>query len=160
MATKRVVKRRPSAENLSKYVTEYLLNRSMRDKAAYWEGTLKGQLMAILEAVGQLHEGGHRTITLDEPVTYHEYKGEQPKVKTITGIERKCRQPALTLNEERTMAYLKRKKLMDECTKTVVVIDEDALLAHNFTGEITDKELEALYDKGEPTYAFYLMEER
>jgi hypothetical protein len=156
MATKRTVKRRTAVSDLAKYVGEYLLNRSMREKSEYWEGRLKANLMEILEATGELQEGGHRQIDLDSPLPYVQYKGEEPKTKSITGIQRKRREHT-SLNEDRTMTMLKRKKLMEQCTTTIVVIDEDAVLAANYEGKITDKELAALYDKSE-NFAFYLVE--
>ena len=39
------------------------------------------------------------------------------------------------------------------------MINEDAILAANFEGTISDDDLKALYDEGDPSYAFYLVEE-
>jgi hypothetical protein len=63
------------------------------------------------------------------------------------------------MNEERTMAFLQKRKLLASCTVTQVVINEDAILAANFEGAISDEDLEKLYDKGDPTFAFYLITE-
>jgi hypothetical protein len=158
MTTKRIVRRRTLVEDLAGYVREYLNNRSMREKSSYWEDRIKRNLMEVLAATGELQEGGHRTLVLDEALPYVQYKGETPITKTITGIERKRRE-STTLNEERTMAFLKKKNLLDSCTVIQIVINEDAVLAANFTGDISDQELEALYDKSE-TFAFYLTEEK
>ena len=46
------------------------------------------------------------------------------------------------------MAFLSARKMLDECTTTQVVINEDAVLAANFEGTISDDDLKALYDEG------------
>ena len=55
------------------------------------------------------------------------------------------------------MAYLAKRKLLDSCTTTIQVINEDAILAANFDGTISDDDLAKLYDESE-TFAFYLVE--
>jgi hypothetical protein len=113
--------------------------------------------MDFLEEQGEL-EDGHRTYTLDEPMEYFQQKSGKAIPKLVTGILRQHRELS-SLNEDRTMALLKRKNLLDKCTEVVVVLNEDAILAANYEGEITDEEMEALYDKKDQ-YAFYLtMEE-
>ena len=37
-----------------------------------------------------------------------------------------------SLNEDRTLALLKEKGLLDQCTEVVVVLNEDAILAANY----------------------------
>ena len=48
--------------------------------------------------------------------------------------------------------------MVAECTVTHTEIDEDAILAANFEGRITDEEMAALWDKSE-SFAFYLVED-
>lgn len=154
-ASKRTIPRK-STLSLDDTVTEYLMNRSMRERSAYHEDSLKKKLMGELEAHGALAKGGHRTLDLAAPQDFTSYKAGKPQPKTITGIERKRRE-SQTLNEERTLALLKEKGLLDQCTEVVVVINEDAVLAANFSGDLPDDELKALYDESE-TFAFYLIE--
>jgi len=137
-------------------VREYIMNRSLREKSETDEGRLKKQLMDELAAHGKLKEGGHREIDLAAPQAFPSYKGGKAVIKNITGIERK-RRVSQSLNEERTMALLKEKGLLDLCTEVVVVLNEDAVLGANYSGQIADEELADLYDENE-TFAFYLVE--
>ena len=117
--------------------------------------------MQVLEKVGQPDgdEGEHRKLLLNEPIEFVTYKGQKGVKKTVFGIQRQFRKGSLTLNEDRTMAYLRKRKLVDACTVTQIVINEDAILALNFEGDVSDEDLKKLYDEGAPTYAFYLVTE-
>jgi hypothetical protein len=158
--TRRRRKRSP-APDIAGPVTEYLANRSMRERSSYHENDIKARLMEILATVGvpDGDEGQHRKLLLDTPLEFTTYKAGKAKVTTIAGIQRQTRSGSMTLNEERTMAYLTKRKLLPTCTTTVTVINEDAVLAANFEGVIPDDDLKALYDEGDPTYAFHLIEE-
>jgi hypothetical protein len=136
---------------------DYLSNRSLRERSEYHEGKLKKQLMSTLETQGELEGEGHRVIELDKPEEYFAVKEGNPVPKLVTGIKRQ-RRVSQSLNEERTMALLKEKGLLDSCTEVVVVLNEDAVLAANYGGQIEDDELTDLYDENE-TFAFYLITE-
>jgi hypothetical protein len=141
---------------------EYLANRSMRERSSFHENAIKAKLMEILATVGvpDGEEGEHRLLRLEEPLEFTTYKAGKAKVTTIAAIQRQTRKGSMTLNEDRTLAYLaKHKTLLASCTTTVTVINEDAILAANFEGTISDDDLKALYDESDPTYAFQLIEE-
>jgi hypothetical protein len=155
MATRKRTVQRRSSIDLMTAVKDYLLNRSMRERSAHFEDTLKKQLMTELEARGEW-EGQTQKIKLDTPQEFTAYKSGTPSIKTIVGIERRERR-SNTLDQERALALIKKKGLTDECTETIVVLNEDALLAANFRGDITDKELATLYTES-TSYAFWLTE--
>lgn len=156
MASKRTIPSKPRFD-LETGLSEYLLNRSARERATYYEDQLKKNLLAYIEAVGELEEGGHRFVELDVPLAHTTYKAGKPAPQMVTGIRRQKRVTP-SLNEDRTMTLLKKLDLMDECTEVVVVLNEDAVLAANYQGKITDTQLEALYDES-VNYAFYLITE-
>jgi len=158
MATRKRTVTRRSSIDLDPVVKDYLLNRSMRERSAHFEDTLKKQLMTSLAEHG-VAEQGKQVLTLGAPLTYVEYKTGKPKEKMIKGIERRMRL-STTLDHDKAMALLKKKgdEILEACTSTVLVINEDAILAANYSGQITDKELNALYTES-TTYAFYLTEE-
>lgn len=153
MTQKRTIPRRAPFD-LAIVLSEYLTNRSMRERAEYHESQLKGRLMTYLQTDGDPQPDGHRSIELEEPLPYTQYRGGHPVAKKVTGIERKCR-VSVGLNEERTMALLKKLGLLDRCTVLVMEVDEDEVLAANYEGAITDEQLKALYDESE-SFAFYL----
>jgi hypothetical protein len=157
VARKRVVQRKPVPTiDLGTVLSEYLLNRSLSERGSYHEGALKKQMMETLAEAGELQEGGHRTLHVDDPLIFQSYKTGKPVAKTIVGIERK-RRASQSLDENKTLEMLKAKGLMDECTEVVLVVNEDAILAANFQGKITDDELAALYSESE-SFAFYQVE--
>ena len=155
MPTKRP--RKATSLDLELQVQDYLQNRSMRERSSGRENNLKGVFMALLEKSGVLQSGGHRVIMLNEALPYTEYKGGKTKVRSIAGI-RRMRRGSTSLNADRTMAYLKKRKLVEACTVTVTEINEDAILAAAFEGKISDEDLKSLYDETE-TFAFYLVDE-
>jgi len=148
-------KTKPSSVDLETEVADYLLNRSTRERAEGREGTYKVKFMTLLAEVGELVGEGHRLLRLNEPLTFHQYKGAKATEKTIAGIKR-TRRLSTTLNSDRAMAFIKRKKLKD-CTIIEEVVNEDALLALAFQGKVTDAELKSLYDEKE-SFAFNLVE--
>ena len=155
-AARRTIPRR-SAFDLVGTLAEYLQNRSIRERSEYHEGKIKGGLMDYLETTGEIIEGGHRVLELDEPLHHVTYKSGKPKEQRVTGIKRQKR-TSQTLDEDRTMVLLKELGLLDACTEIVVVLDEDAILAANYEGKISDEQLSSLYDEHEQ-YAFYLVTE-
>ena len=143
---KRTVKRTPRLD-LAEAMKDYLQNRSMRERSAREEDARKKQLMAYLETHGD---------ELEIPTTpFVSYAKGSPVTKTIVGAKR-TRRRSKVLDEDKAMALIKKAKL-DGCIQTIEVIDEDALLAANFEGHITDKQLAALYTEND-TYAFNLVE--
>ena len=110
-----------------------------------------------LAEVGAAQEGGHRVLMLNEPLVFSSYGATgKMKEKEVTGI-RRVRRESTTLNADRVMKLLEIKDMVAECTTTEVVLNEDAVLAANFEGRITDAEMDSLWDKSE-NYAFFLLE--
>jgi hypothetical protein len=156
MVIRRIKRREASTVDLDQQVADYLLSRSAEERAALVTGKYKKQFMELLAEVGELGENGSRKLLLEEPVIFTSYKKGKAQEKEITGILRQRRE-STTLNPERTMAFLEAKGLLDSCTEMVRVLDEDAVLGANYSGNISDEEMEALFDKSE-SYAFYLVE--
>lgn len=146
-APKRTIKR-PSKVDVVHSMKDYLQNRSMRERSEREESDLKKRLMEYMETHGDELE-----IPAEPFVSYA--KGS-PVTKTIVGAKRTTRR-SKSLNEDLAMALIKKKKLQESCLTTIVVIDEDALLAANFDDVISDKELAALYEERD-TFAFNLVE--
>lgn len=147
---------RPSTADLELDVQDYLQNRSMRERSEYREKKGKEALMTMLERAGELQDGGHRIIRLIAPVPYAEYKGGKAKDRQVGAI-RRVRRTAQRLDEVAAMVLLKRKNLLAQCTRTEVVLDEDALLAAAFEGKLTDVELQSLYQETE-NFAFFIID--
>lgn len=149
MATKRTIKRPAVMVDIQQVMRDYLQNRSMRERSEREEGVIKKLLMGHLETHSD-------TLDLDDPLPFVSYAKGAPTTKTISGAKRTARRSKV-LDEDTVMAFLKKKGLIDQCTQTIRVVDEDAILAANFEGQITDKELATLYEE-KITYAFNLVE--
>lgn len=155
---KRVIPRKPEVgAELDPVVEEYLQNRSMRERSEFHESRIKRELLQLLEVAGEPVEAHKQTLTLDVPLAYTQYKNGKAIPKKVVGIERRER-VANRIDEDKALALLAKKKLTAECTTTITVLDEDALVAANYAGKITDEELAALYTE-HITPAFYLTED-
>ena len=154
----RKIRRSKSSIDLDAEVSDYLLYRSTQERSSFQEAKYKKRFMDLLAEVGEEESGGHRVLMLNEPILFHSYKGGKPQEKEVSGIRRQRRAGTQVLSEERTLAFLASHDLLERCTRTIQVLDEDEILAANFDGTITDEDLKNLYDQGEPTFAFYLVE--
>lgn len=153
MPTKRRLVKRASFD-LDAVLVDYLTHRSLAERSSYHEGQGKKALMGYLETTGDLDGEGHRTVRLEEPLPFTEYKSGKPAAKVVTAIKRQ-RRASKSLDPEKTLTYLREHDLFDKCTVKVIEIDEEAVLGANYTGEIPDDDLEALYVENE-TFAFIL----
>lgn len=134
--------------NTFELVKEYISNRLLRERAAKIEDGYKKDLMSVLAESGEEQEGGHRLIVLPTSIDFG--------TKSITGIKRQ-RRVSTSLNEDKVMRYLEKHDLVESCTTTITVINEDAILAANFDGRIPDKDLKSLYEESE-SFAFVLVD--
>ena len=146
----RTIKRRKSVD-IGPLLKHYLDQRMMRERTATEEDRDKKELMSALAEAGVETEEGHRRITLDDEYDYVDPKGY---VKRVASILRQ-RRVSQSLDEDATMKLLAKKGLTTRCTRTIIVLDEDQVLAANYEGKITDRELAALYSESE-NFAFVM----
>lgn len=150
--TKRLVRKpRIDMDEVMILVREWANTSAMIDKLSKRKDNDKpdeppGLKQQLIEAVvrGGYEHDGHLWLDLPEPVD------------GIVQLKWERRQPRPVLNEERALAFLARKKLLDEVAPEVTVreLDEDKLVAVAFDKRITEVELNRLYDVPDPTYAF------
>lgn len=153
MPARRVITKRAPFD-LDGKLNDYLTNRSLGERSKHHEEQGKKALMEYLEVNGEEDIDGHRTVHLPEPPPFVQYKGGKPVAKVVTAIKRQKR-VGRTLDSEKTMALLKEKGLLDQCTEVVLEINEEAVLGAVYTGDITDAEIDALYEE-RITYAFIM----
>lgn len=141
----RTIKRRKRLADIEPLAHNYLTTRQARERMDAVEAQGKKELLEILAANGEVIEGGHRVMHLQDAHFYTNNKGVELKV---IGFKRQ-RRVSQNLDEAATLGLLEKKKLLDKCTKTVTVLDEDEILAANYEGLISDEELQALYSESE-----------
>ena len=92
--TRRIRRPAPqSTADLDTEVSEYLLNRSTRERAAYHENKWKAKFMDLLEMMGEALEGGHRVLHLNEPLVFSSYNaGGKMTERQVLGIRRTRRE--------------------------------------------------------------------
>lgn len=156
MPRTRTIPRQASTPDLDGLVAEYLAHRSASERFGWLESRLKAQLKEILDAQGRAEGDTKKVLDLEEPLPYTQTKNGRAIRKNITGIELVTR-TMTPLNPERAMELVAAKGLLEECTETVVMVNEDAILAANFDGRISDEELKTLYDETS-NVAFFLCE--
>jgi len=146
----------------------HLSSRALREKAQEMEDLFKGKLKLALLDIGEEDDRGNYWWKFDEPF-------EAPDERTIESVEAERRAP-VSLDADRVKEHLPE-KFVPEVIKyrhsyvtsdpdaqvpvydmpdyeVEEFIDEDALLALNFAGEIHDDLLKRMYVEGKITYAF------
>lgn len=123
----------PLPEEARQYVTLKDSHKELGDRIR----DLRDRIISRVETSGSEIEGGHQLLELPEDV--------QAAVG-IKGFKREKR-VSQSFREDDLMEMLKDKGLYKEVTKTVRVLDEDALSAAVFEGKISEAELNSCVDE-------------
>lgn len=147
MATRK--RRSPSSssggdeENILLSVQQYEEAKNVEKSTKTRIAQLRERIVAYVSSAGTPDDAGHVWLDLPESV------GAKDRIK----YERRVSQH---LDEPAAIKFLKRKKLLEECQTTIVVLDESKILAQYHEGNITEEELDKLYTKGE-TWALKIL---
>ena len=106
----------------------------------------------MLESSGRVDDRGSSFLDIDGAVV--DPRNDEP----ILSIKRECR-VGQALDEEVAEEVLKSLGLYEKCLTTITVLDEDAILALNFSGDLSDEELQSIYTTSEPTFALRIYRE-
>lgn len=126
-------------------ILQYLSFRKARESLQREEDGLKKVVTDDLVAEGEEDDKGNFFLYLDAPV------------EGVRGVKRE-RRISQVMDEDAVLAIIKAHGLEDSCIEHVPVINEDALLAANYRGEITDDEMKSVYSPKE-SWAFVLVKE-
>lgn len=129
-----MVRRNRSTNEVPQLVQQLKMVKDQQDIFGKRYTEVKARLFELLDADGIEDDKGHLIIELDEPVD---------GVASII----KQRRASVKLNEDALAALLKEKGLYDDCTKTVVVLDEDKVHDAIYRGLITEDEFETCVTK-------------
>jgi hypothetical protein len=128
-----VVKRTPI--DIRTATRQWLLASDAVERFSKDVSTHRGMLMEALVDQGTVDDKGSFWVRFpDDPV--------EGRVK---GMKRE-RRVSRVLNQEAAEEYLREKGLYKACTETVVMLSEEKILDKNFKGEISDADLDKLYD--------------
>lgn len=138
MSTRKIARRTPAAANgLATTLRQFLTLRVQSEALDERLGTLKKDLTNAVEAEGYEDDKGNFWLDLDEAVEVDGF-GTCAKLKK----ERRVRQ---TVDENAAEAVLKAKGLYEECTTTVVVLDEEEIRKAHYKGLLTDDDIDAIF---------------
>jgi len=121
---------------MDQLTAEILEYQSLRDDIEGLEKrkkVLRDSLLDTVQNAGERDEKGHLWLALDSDVN---------GVSSVQA-ERRVTQ---TLNEERAQEILEGLGLSAECTKTITVVDEDAVWAARWDDKLSDSDIEAMFD--------------
>ena len=142
MPAEKKLRRRPALPDVRQTVRDWLLQDDAVKAFGERAAETRKLLLTILEEKGSTDDKGSQWIRFPE----------DPVEGRVNAIKRE-RRVGRRMSEERAEEYLRKRKLYDSCTETVVVLSEEKVLALNFAGKISDADLDALYDVNE-TWAF------
>ena len=94
--------------------------------------TLRSRLTAYIEDLGAPNEKGSIVLPIND---------ERTGVKSIIKQRRVSKQ----FDQETAESLLKEKGLFDTCTESVVVLNQDAVMAAYYEGKLTDADIEAMF---------------
>lgn len=138
----------PKDTSLLSLAVQYLRFRKGREAMQKNEDSLKKTVMNILDESGESDEKGNKFFHFPDPID------------GVSGVKRE-RRVSQTIDEDFAMELIEKYQLADKynCLETVVVLNEDGLLAANFDGIIPDSEMAKLYSEKE-SFAFVLIKEK
>jgi hypothetical protein len=135
--------------NTVRLVGEYLKSRRLRETASEMEGKYKKELLSLLEEHGEYDDKGSSYLRLDGILL--DPRTDEP----VLSVKRECR-VGQSLDEDVAEDVLKSLGLYDRCLTTITVLDEDAILSLNFSGELPDEAVQQMYTE-KRTYAFKVL---
>lgn len=121
-------------QSIKQWVAELVTAKAQQKFFKTRQDQVTKRLKAYVEEHGYQDDQGHIWVDLDEPV----------EGTVALQMQRKVSQP---LREEKAEEILKKKGLYDRCTTTVVVLDQDEIMAARYAGDLTDDDIDAMFPK-------------
>ena len=121
-------------QSIKQWVAELVTAKAQQKFFKSRQDTVTKRLKAYVEEHGYQDDQGHIWVDLDEPV----------EGTIALQMQRKVSQP---LKEEKAEAILSKKGLLEECTTTITVLDQDAIMAARYDGRLTDDDIDAMFPK-------------
>jgi hypothetical protein len=119
-------------EPIKKEIQQYVV---LKDEVSNLEtrvGQIKKRIITAIEELGEANEKGSLVLAVDDE-------------KSGTASIIKQRRVSKVFDEDTANKILKDKDLFDSCTQTVVVLDQDAVMAAYYTGSLTDEDIELMF---------------
>jgi hypothetical protein len=121
-----------SAAKIKSLFTDYIGARRERETFAKREDELKKLLSSVVETQGYTDDKGSEYIDFGDTV------------EGYAGLKRE-RRVTQNLDEDKAMVILRKRKLFEACTRTITVVDEDAVRVALFDGKLTQDDIDAMF---------------
>lgn len=122
-------------DDLSSFKQEVNQYTSLKEEATAIDGrisVLRKRIMAVIEERGEVNDKG--SLILDASDSNN---GPMQVVKQ--------RRVSKMFDEDKADALLQEKGLFETCTKTITVLDQDAVMAAYYDGKLTDEDIETMF---------------
>jgi hypothetical protein len=119
-----------------KLAVEFVKMKKLRETMEKRERKLKEHLMETIAEVVEPTDDGHCFLEFPFPI------------EGFRAIKRERRE-SVVLDADAALDLVNRLGLQETCIRMEPVLDEDALLAANFAGDIPDDDMKALYTRKE-----------
>lgn len=113
-------------------VQQYVTLKDEAEAITERVNTIKKRLTGYIEDLGEPNEKGSIVLPIDE---------ERTGVRSIVKQRRVSKQ----FDEDKAHTILESKALFEACTKTVVVLDQDAVMAAYYEGKLTDEDIDTMF---------------
>lgn len=120
-------------------VRQYVALKEQMDLMSKRQSDLKAQLIEVVDAYGEVDGKGHIVFEIDDE---------------ISGVGKLVKQRKTSKSLDMSVAEtLLEDKGLDTCFKTIKVLDEDAIMAAFYKGDLTEDEIDSMFPS-KVTYAF------
>lgn len=119
-------------EPIKREVQQYVALKGEIDQLTDRRDVIKKRLMAHVEQNGEANEKGSLVFDVNDEVTNTRAVVKQRRVSKV-------------FNESAAEQILKAKGVYDSCTKTIVTLDEDAVMGAYYKGDLTDDDIDSMF---------------
>lgn len=117
---------------INREVQQYVSLKNEIDSLTDRRDVIKKRLMAYTEEAGVANEKGSLVLEVNEETTNTRAVVKQRRVSKV-------------FNETKAEEILKSKGVYEKCTKTVVTLDEDAVMSAYYNNELDDEDIDAMF---------------
>jgi hypothetical protein len=128
----------PDIKSLTNEAKQYVALKEQIKFLTDRQTEIKNRLKSAVSEIGEVDGRGHIVLELDEDIK-------------ITNQRKESR----SLNEDFAISLLKERGIYNECIKTVEVLQEDAIMAAVYKGQLTEAEVDEMFPT-KVSYAFLL----
>lgn len=119
-------------DSIKRELQQYVSLKNEVDQLTDRRDTIKKRLMGHVEQNGEPNEKGSIVFEVNDDVTNTRAVVKQRRVSKV-------------FDESTAKDLLESKGLYEKCTKTIVTLDEDEVMASYYRGELTDDDVDQMF---------------